>query len=408
MDLLLHLAVERRDQEEAAALAGAAEEADVVAARVEGERAPGDELAVEAEPFPVLVEAAREVLDHVAVLRGDQHHVGLAVGAVRGHDRRDLAGGARREGVGLREVGLLGVRREVAAEVVGPLAVAERLEALLQPLVEGGVELLGGGAEGLLVELLGPAAQQPLAQRVEELADALLAVARLDELEAGVAHVVDEAPGERLELDARQPRHLVGERRVADHHQVERLPHAAEVVRESLVDPQRQRLLRDAEADAARDQVEGEGVRQLVGDQSLQLVGRLVDRDHHAVEQRLGEGGDALGHERREQVGLLELGVGLVEDDRDRLRHLVLEAGRDLEVRALEVGGEPRQVLLELGVVVDLEVRALVDAPREVVVLDLVLAVVGDVLRRGWHGRERESQDRQQQRAESSHLEKIL
>jgi hypothetical protein len=38
-------------------------------------------------------------------------------------------------------------------------------------------------------------------------------------------------------------------------------------------------------------------------------------------------------------------------------------------------------VLLELGVVVDLEVRALVDAPREVVVLDLVLAVVRDVLR---------------------------
>jgi len=82
---------------------------------------------------------------------------------------------------------------------------------------------------------------------------------------------------------------------------------------------------------------------------------------------------------------------------------LVLEAGRDLQVRALEVGGEPRQVLLELGVVEDLEVGALVDAPREVVVLDLVLAVIGDVLRVRRHGRERESQDRQQQGTESSH-----
>ena len=38
-------------------------------------------------------------------------------------------------------------------------------------------------------------------------------------------------------------------------------------------------------------------------------------------------------------------------------------------------------MLLELGVVVDLEVRALVDAPGEVVVLDLVLAEVRDELR---------------------------
>ena len=57
------------------------------------------------------------------------------------------------------------------------------------------------------------------------------------------------------------------------------------------------------------------------------------------------------------------------------------------------VGGEPRQVLLELGVVVDLEVRALVDAPREVVVLDLVLAVVGDELgAAARHGAERQEQ----------------
>ena len=125
----------------------------------------------------------------------------------------------------------------------GPLAVAEGLEALLQPLVEGGVELLGGGAEGLLEELLRRAAQDALAQGVEELADPLLAVARLHELEAGVAHVVDEPAGEGLELRPGELRHLVGERRVPDHHQVERLPDAAEVVGEALVHPERDRPL---------------------------------------------------------------------------------------------------------------------------------------------------------------------
>ena len=78
------------------------------------------------------------------------------------------------------------------AVVARPLLVAEGLEALLQPLLEGLVELLGLDAEGLLVDVVDAAADDVLAQGVEELADALLAVARLDELEGGVAEVVDE------------------------------------------------------------------------------------------------------------------------------------------------------------------------------------------------------------------------
>ena len=381
--LLADRAVEHREQEEAAALAGAPEEADVVALRIEGERAAGHELAVDREALPRAVEAAREVLDDVPVLRRDEHDVGLALVAVRRHDGGDLAGGGRREGERLGEARLLGVGREVAAEVVGPLLVAIGLEALLQPLVERRVELLRRRAEGLLVELLGAAAENALAQRVEELPDPLLAVAGLHELEARVAHVVDEPAGEGLELHPRQLRHVVGEGRVADHHEVERVPGTPEVVGEALVDPQGDAPLRDAEAHAARDEVERERVDHLVGDEALHPVGRLVDRDHHAVLHRLGERLDALGDERGVEVRLLELGVGLVEDHRDRLRHLVLEAGRDLQVAALEVRRQAGEVLLELRVVEHLEVRALVDAPREVVVLDLVLPEVRDELRRG-------------------------
>src|SRR5207245_2003247 len=93
------------------------------------------------------------------------------------------------------------------------------------------------------------------------------------------------------------------------------------------------------------------------------------------------EGGHPIGNEASEEVRLLELRVRLVEDDRDRGADLVLQRGGDLLVGALGVGHHACQVLFELGVVVDLEVRALVDAPGEGVVGYLVLPVVGDELR---------------------------
>jgi hypothetical protein len=77
--------------------------------------------------------------------------------------------------------------------------------------------------------------------------------------------------------------------------------------------------------EVARDEVELEDVGQLVGDEALQPVGRLVDGDDHPVPRRLREGGHPLRHEAPEEVGLLELGVGLVEDDRDREVDLVLQ-----------------------------------------------------------------------------------
>jgi hypothetical protein len=91
--------------------------------------------------------------------------------------------------------------------------------------------------------------------------------------------------------------------------------------------------------------------------------------------------------------------VRLVEDERDREVDLVLQVSRDLLVGALRVGDDAPEVLLELGVVVDLEVRALVDAPGEAVVRDLVLPEVGDELGPGGRSRREEEED------EGSHQE---
>ena len=87
-------------------------------------------------------------------------------------------------------------------------------------------------------------------------------------------------------------------------------------------------------------------------------------------------------------VLLLELALRLVEHERHFEREVVLEVRADELVGALGVADDPLEMLLDLRVVVDLEVIGRVDVPLEVVVADLVLAVVRDVarLRRGLCG----------------------
>ena len=97
-------------------------------------------------------------------------------------------------------------------------------------------------------------------------------------------------------------------------------------------------------------------MRELVRDQPVERIGRLVDRQHHAIAVRLGEGEDAFGQLARLDVLLLELALGLVEDERDLEGEVVLQIGADLLIRALRVGGDALEVRLDLRVVVDLEV----------------------------------------------------
>ena len=153
------------------------------------------------------------------------------------------------------------------------------------------------------------------------------------------------------------------------------IPVAGHVIGEPLVDPQRQA----AAEQRARDDVELEDVRQLVRDQAVERVGRLVDRQHHAIAVRLGEGEHAFGQLARLDVLLLELALRLVEDERDLEREVVLQVRADLLVGALGVARDPLEVRLDLRVVVDLEVVGRVDVPLEIVVPDLVLAEIRHV-----------------------------
>ena len=324
----------------------------------------------------VLVEAAREVADDRAVLGRQQDHVELAVFSIHGRDRHQIARGRRRDREGVGVIGLLAVRREIAAVVGRPLLVAERLEPILQIALEGLIELVLLHAERFFVRVLA-AADDALAQREQELADAFLPVLRLDELEDRVTEVVDESRVVRVAVafELGHLRHDVGDRRVAHRHEIDRIPLRALVVRQPFVHPQRHA----AADERLRDDVELEDVRQLVRNEAVQLVGRLVDRQQHAVSRRLGERRDAF----RRGVGardvlLLELAVRLEQHQRHFEGEIVFEIGADLLIRALGVAGDALQVLLDLGVVINLEVIGGVDHPLELVVVDVVLAEIGD------------------------------
>ncbi len=269
-----------------------------------------------------------------------------------------------------REPRLLGVRREVAAVVHRPLLVAERLEPVLEVLLELLIELVRLQLERF-VERAAGTADHALPEREEELPNPFLAPPGFHEFEGRVAQVVDEARirGAAISLHLAHLRHDVGDRGVAHRRQVERRPVAGHEVGQSLGDPQRvvpadQRL---------RDDVELEDVRQLVRDRAVEQVRRLVERQQHPIACRLGERRDPLAHRARDDVLLLEIDVRLEDDQRHLERQVVLEVRADRLVGALGVAGHTLEVRLHLAVVVDLEVVGRVDLPVEVAVVNQVL-----------------------------------
>ena len=313
-----------------------------------------------------------------AVFRRDEDDVELLIAAVARHHGDEIARRRRLDRDRARVVGFFRVRRQVLAVVGRPLLVAERLEAVFQIFLELLVELARRHLERFFVRARA-AADGALAQREEELPHAVLAPARFDELVERVAEVVDQARAAEVAVafHLAHARDDVGDRRVAHGHQIERIPDAALVFGAAFMHPQR-----DVAAEQRhRDEVVLEDVRQLVDDQPVEQVRRQIDRQHHAVALAFGEREHAFLRGARRDVLLLELAVRLEDDERHALVEVVPQVRADLLIRALGVARDPLEVPLVFGVVVDLEVVGLVDVPLELVVVDLVLAVIRRHLR---------------------------
>ena len=102
--------------------------------------------------------------------------------------------------------------------------------------------------------------------------------------------------------------------------------------------------------------------------------------DDAALEE-VGRAEQALGRGERQDVGLLEVGVRGVDDQRDPLGDVVPELHRQGVVARLGVGQRGGRELGLGGIVVQVDVRAPQDPPVELAVLDLVLAEAEELAR---------------------------
>ena len=229
-----------------------------------------------------------------------------------------------------------------------------------------------GDAEGALQDAVdvGP---ERAAVLEDEVAHAVGPPLRAHEVEDGVAEPVREEAVDRALGDLGD---LVVQDGVAQDHDVLFVLVVAEVGGHALRQPLRRAGGVGADEVAAEEDLELEDVRQLVGDQLLELLVGQVDGQHHPVARGQGERADAFRDEFVQRVGLLELGVRRVIDDVDRLGDLEVERPGDVVVGALGVGRDLLERDLVAVVEVDGEVRRVVDLPVERVVDDLVLAEV--------------------------------
>ena len=205
--------------------------------------------------------------------------------------------------------------------------------------------------------------------------EAFLAPFRFDELEGRVAQVVRQTAVRELDpLKVAHRGNDVGDRRVPDGHEIERIPVTCFVIRKSFVHPERE----GAAEERAGNDVEFEDVRLLMGDEAIERVGGFVNGQDHPVPIRLGEGQHALGQFAGVDILFLKFAFRLVDDERNLEGQVVLQVGADLLICALCVARDPLEMDFRIRVIVDLEMIRWINPPLEMVVFDPVLAEIGD------------------------------
>ena len=115
-----------------------------------------------------------------------------------------------------------------------------------------------------------------------------------------------------------------------------------------------------------------ENVSQLVDEDIAELVEIAGKGDDHAEAQRLGKAGDAGRQKVGKDIGLLELVVRLIDDDRRPVRKVVVQNLADVIVPFFEVLDGPHGQILEFRLKVKLYVLAFEDLPLEVSIADFV------------------------------------
>ena len=208
--------------------------------------------------------------------------------------------------------------------------------------------------------------------RLDHLLDLLRAVRVRDEAHRRLALLVDEVAAPEI-LKGNDG---VGQSEVAKDHLRLGVPSARDVLGQPLDEPQRDRvgvgLPDDGLDQAAVHDVEHEDVRQLVVENVAQVLVGAREGHHHSVLEELGESADALADVRVGDVGLLEVVVRCVDDDRYDRCQLVPQDHLELVVRQLDDARDGVGQVLGAVVEIDVEVLGPGHVPGEGAVLDLV------------------------------------
>ena len=243
---------------------------------------------------------------------------------------------------------------DLRSVVVRALLFEENRKVLLAEVSgEISIESIHVDAERLLDRLLDVAGQEDLAVFVNEIVNPVRAVFLFDEVEDGMAEAVTQI-GQRVErLDRRND---VVDDRVPNDHPVEALLVLPEIGRHALDEPGGDaRTQCSAEVPLEKERVL-ENMRELVRDEFVELVRRLVDRKDHPVLHVFRKCSDRLRQLFEDDVGLLELPVGFIEHHRDAEAQLMIECLAQSDVGALRVRHDFVEKRLGLGVEVDVEV----------------------------------------------------
>ncbi|PYO70218.1 MAG: hypothetical protein DMD69_00350 [Gemmatimonadetes bacterium] len=120
-------------------------------------------------------------------------------------------------------------------------------------------------------------------------------------------------------------------------------------------------------------------LHQLVAQGVAEIEIAAGERQGHALLQELRHAEQSLGRHERQDVGLLEIGVRGVDDERDAPVGVVIEAPLQGAVALLGVRQRDTGELLLLGIVVEVDVLAAQHVPIEAAVLDLVLPEVPEL-----------------------------
>ena len=326
------------------------------------------------------------------------HHGALpAALEARGVNRRVAVYGRKEEEGGRRIAGGTVCRRldrqvgeSPRRDGERPLRRHRRVVALAHPVLPLVRESIEGAAVHARHRVL---ERRVFPQVAVQLEDPPLPVARGEVAVEDAAHRIDEAAvGVRQVAQGRQ---LPADGHVTEHHLVPTVFARREVLGEPFGPPERQRRLTDAGVAVERlgGEADLEHMHQLVAERVAELAVAAPERQRHATLQELRDAQQPLGRNEGQDVRLLEVRMGGVDNERDTPRDGMIEAPLERVIALLGIGERHPPQLLGVGVIVEVDVLTAEHVPIEAPVLDLVLAEVAELggERRG--ERERQTQD---------------